>query len=167
MSNYRRAYVPGGRYFFTVVCWRRRPLLASPERVALLREALRTVRRARPFDIDAMVVMPEHLHCIWRLPAGDTDYSSRWRDIKKYVTRRIDEDAGRVWQARFWEHVLRDERDWRRHVDYIHYNPVKHGLVARVGEWPYSSFALAVRRGWYDADWGGVAPRGIDDIECE
>ena len=127
----------------------------------MLRSAFRSVRAARPFAIEAIVVLPDHWHCIWRLPEGDGDYSGRWREIKKFVTRRIDNGQVPVWQPRFWEHCLRDETDWRHHVDYIHYNPVKHGLVSRVRDWPYSSFRLAVRKGWYDLDWGSTHPPNI------
>lgn len=153
MSDYRRVIIPGGVFFFTVVTHERAPLFSSDERVELLRAAFRKVKAARPFHIDAMVVLPDHLHCIWRLPEGDGDYSGRWREIKKAASREIDARInGRgerpVWQRRFWEHAIRDEADWRRHVDYIHYNPVKHGLVARPGDWPRSSFGRAVACGW-------------------
>ena len=109
----------------------------------------------RPFHIDGFVVLPDHLHAIWRLPAGDSDFSSRWREIKKAVTNGLGGSfAGAVWQRRFWEHLLRDEQDWRRHMDYIHFNPVKHGLVQRPRDWAHSSFATCVAKGWYDEDWG-------------
>ncbi len=108
---------------------------------------------ARPFQVDAIVVLPEHLHCIWRMPEGDADFSSRWREIKKAASRQIDTSPNSrnerpVWQRRYWEHAIRDEEDWRRHVDYIHYNPVKHGLVNQPGEWSWSSFGSAVAKGW-------------------
>ena len=106
--------------------------------------------------IEGYLVLPEHLHCIWTLPAGDADYMNRWRLIKTWFTKHCDpvlRGAG-VWQKRYWEHVLRDEHDYARHVDYIHYNPVKHGLVASVGDWSYSSFERFVKAGVYPPDWG-------------
>jgi putative transposase len=170
--QYRRAFFLGGSYFFTVVTERRRPLLATPEAIDLLRNALRTVRAARPFTIDAIVILPDHLHCIWTLPPEDIDFSTRWRLIKTWFTKHYDPElrptphparsakgAQMLWQQRFWEHALRDEVDFARHVDYIHYNPVKHGLVAAVGTWPYSSFHRYVDKGIYPVDWGG---NGID-----
>ena len=165
MSKYRRFYVPGGCYFFTLVCWRRQPLLGRAEYVALLREALRGVMDERPFRIDAMVVLPDHLHCIWQLPVADADFSNRWREVKKRVTRAA--GTSDFWQPRFWEHALRDENDWRRHVDYIHYNPVRHGLVNRPRDWPHSSFHQAVLRGWRESDWGEAAPPDIQAMDFE
>ena len=172
MSDYRRVIVPGGVFFFTVVTHDRIPLFDCDERVEVLRGAFRKVKAARPFHIDAMVVLPDHLHCIWRLPDDDGDFSGRWREIKKAVSREIDTRTNArgerpVWQRRFWEHAIRDETDWRRHVDYIHYNPVKHGLVARACEWPWSSFGRAVAMGWYEASWGAVAPADVVGMEVE
>jgi len=173
MSEYRRVYIPGGSYFFTVVTYRRRPVFSESCNVAVLRAAFKQVMAAKPFEIDAIVVLPDHLHCLWRLPNGDADFSGHWREIKKYVSKRIG-DSGRrpgerdVWQRRFWEHAIRDENDWRRHVDYIHFNPVKHGLVSSPGEWPYSSFRKFVSAGWYDVGWGaGGLPDNIKNIDCE
>ncbi len=155
MSDYRRAYVPGGCYFFTVVTHGRRPVFSAPEPVQLLRAALRSEMTRRPFQIDGFVVLPDHLHALWRLPAGDADFSSRWREIKKFVTNGLGGSAaGTVWQRRFWEHLVRDEQDWRQHMDYIHFNPVKHGLAQRPRDWAYSSFASSVAKGWYDENWG-------------
>ena len=171
MSDYRRSYIPGGCYFFTVVCWQRRPVFDRPERFDLLREAFRVVKKTRPFSMDTIVVLPNHLHCIWQLPKDDSDYSSRWREIKKYVTRRITPapttTAAQLWQPRFWEHCIRDAEDWRRHVDYIHYNPVKHGLSSTAREWKYSSFLSAVRRGWYQLDWGRACPENLKEMNRE
>ena len=126
----------------------------------------------RPFAIDAMVVLPEHLHCIWRMPDSDSDYSSRWREIKKAVSRQICSvtnscNERMLWQRRFWEHAIRDQEDWRRHVDYIHYNPVKHGLVDHPGEWRWSSFDRAVSRGWYEPSWGDSEPEYVARMNCE
>ena len=152
MSNYRRTNIPGGTYFFTVVTHDRAPIFINEWRVEVMRQALRKVMVVRPFQIDAIVVLPEHLHCIWRMPDGDADYSSRWREIKKAASRQIDTTTNNrnermVWQRRFWEHAIHDEADWRKHMDYIHYNPVKHGLANRPGEWRWSSFGNAVRKG--------------------
>lgn len=192
--KYRRAWIPGGSYFFTVVTDHRRPLLATESAVEVLRQAFRTVRAKRPFAVDAMVVLRDHLHCIWTLPPGDVDFATRWRLIKTWFTKHCDPDlldeapgyaaltrptnvtdgginAGTqaggevsgdaaltrsraVWQNRYWEHVLRDEADYERHADYIHYNPVKHGLVASAGDWPYSSFRRFVTVGLYPENWG-------------
>ena len=165
MVIYRRNRVPGGCYFFTVTLLDRSSGMLL-ERIEDLREAFRSVRRERPFAIQAMVVLPDHLHCIWRLPPGDGDYSLRWREIKARFSRcvpagewrspgRVNQGERGIWQRRFWEHTLRDDRDVEKHVDYIHYNPVKHGYVSRVADWPYSSFHRFVRLGVYPMDWGG------------
>ena len=172
MSNYRRAYLPGGIYFFTVVTFNRVPIFTDEDRVEALRQALRKVMATRPFEIDAMVILPEHLHCIWCMPEGDADYSSRWREIKKDVPRQIDtatnaRNERMVWQRRFCEHAIRDEEDWRRHMDYIHYNPVKHGLASCPSEWAWSSFDNAVSRGWYEQTWGDREPVTIVGMDCE
>jgi putative transposase len=171
MSHYHRAYIPGGVYFFTLVTLNRAPIFADPAHIALLRQAFCKVMRARPFKIDAIVILPDHLHCIWRLPEGDADYSARWREIKKMASRQISPVSNQrherpVWQRRFWEHVIRDEDDWHRHLDYIHYNPVKHGLASHPSVWPWSSFNHAVSKGWYDATWGEREPSNIAQMDC-
>lgn len=166
--RYRRANTPGGTYFFTVVTYRRRPILCDPAHVRLLREAFATVKQRRPFAIDAFVLLPDHLHCIWTLPADDSDYSTRWMLVKSYFTRRctpsvkmarspalLHKREQTVWQHRYWEHQIRDDRDFERHCDYIHFNPVKHRHVGRVVDWPYSSFHRFVRDGIYPSDWAG------------
>jgi putative transposase len=165
MPNYRRALVPGATYFFTVVTFRREPLLASPNAVQALRQSIAAVRRVLPFAIGAWVVLPDHMHAIWVLPDGDSDYSTRWGRIKAEFTRRsgIRHASGHglyasVWQPRFWEHLIRNERDAAAHMDYLHFNPVKHGLVTRVRDWPYSSFHRCVRDGLYPPDWGTSEP---------
>jgi len=172
MSHYRRTSIPGGTFFFTVVTWNRRPIFTCEENVEKLRHAFRKVKKTRPFEIDAIVVLPDHLHCIWRLPDNDNDFSGRWREIKKATSRLIDPHSDtrnerKVWQRRFWEHTIRDENDWRRHMDYIHYNPVKHKYAARPGDWPWSSFLRCVARGWYPATWGYVAPEEIAGFDFE
>ena len=162
MGFYRRNFIPGGTYFFTVALTdRKRDWLVR--HINLLRLAFRRAKRERPFTIDAIVVLPEHLHCVWTLPPGDADYSHRWRLIKARFSKDpllagapIHQSAKgeyNVWQRRFWEHTVRDEADLLAHVDYIHYNPVKHGLVTRVSDWPYSSFHRFVRMVWLSADW--------------
>lgn len=165
MVSYRRNVIPGASYFFTVTLLDRASRLLV-ERIADLRDVFRAVRAQRPFVMDAVVVLPDHLHCVWTLPPGDADYALRWREIKSGFSRRIPAGERRtpgrvnkgergVWQRRYWEHTLRNERDVERHIDYIHYNPVKHGHVSRVVEWPYSSFHEFARKGVYPADWGG------------
>lgn len=158
--HYRRAIVPGGTFFFTLVTDLRRPILASDEAIGALRDAFRYVRQSRPFDIDTIVVMPDHLHCIWNLPPGDTDFSTRWRLIKTRFTKHCPDVARRkkgeqaIWQHRYWEDQIRDETNFVRHVDNIHYNPVKHSLVRSPAEWPYSGFGRYVEAGVCAPDWG-------------
>ena len=177
--KYRRAFVPGGSFFFTVVTHQRRALFSSTESVEVLRNAFRTVRSTHPFEVEAMVVLPNHLHSIWTLPPDDTDFATRWRLIKTWFTKhcdpalRITPDVSRasrqeqaLWQHRYWEHALRDENDFIRHVEYIHFNPVKHGLASSAIEWPYSSFHRYVAAKMYDADWG-CGEMDFDDIGHE
>jgi putative transposase len=165
--DYRRAKIKGGSYFFTVVTYGRNKILTNNENVFLLREAFRHVMEGHPFILDAFILLPDHLHCIWTLPEGDMDFSKRWRLVKSYFTKKCDHEhkntpnASRkkkneqaVWQRRFWEHLIRDDEDYLRHVEYIHYNPVKHGLVKAPKDWPYSSFHKYVREGKYDLNWG-------------
>ncbi len=171
MSRYRRATAGGSSYFFTVVAYRRQPILCDDSIRNALRAAIVRVRVARPFEIDAWVLMPDHLHCVWTLPEGDADFSSRWMKIKRSVSLACGEEYRRddllsasklkhrestIWQRRFWEHQIRDEEDFARHVDYIHFNPVKHGHVQQVADWPYSTFHRYVRDGVYAQAWGGV-----------
>jgi len=167
MTEYRRNFRPGGCYFFTQVTYDRRPWLCNQGARRALRSAIEKVRLKLPFAIAAWVLLPEHLHCIWQLPEGDSDYSARWRLIKTFVTKQRDEsweilgkgDSRKkrqeqtLWQRRFWEHTIRDDEDYRRHCDYIHYNPVKHGLCLAPREWPYSSFHRFVKEGRCESDW--------------
>ena len=167
MTRYRRDQTRGATWFFTVnLADRRKRLLV--QRIELLRTAFSTVREDHPFEIDAIVVLPEHLHAIWTLPEGDGDFPLRWRQIKAAFSRGIDSCEPRsrsrhiraergIWQRRYWEHRVRDEADLERHVDYIHFNPVKHGHVARVADWQWSSFHRDVRRGVLPIDWAGEA----------
>ena len=166
MAHYRRNFLPGGSYFFTVnLADRRRALLT--EHIDLLRAAFRQVRARHPFAIEAAVTLPDHLHAIWTLPNGDADFATRWRLIKSAFSRglprgerisasRAAKDERGIWQRRYWEHTLRDEDDFVRHLDYIHFNPVKHGHAVRVRDWPFSSFHRRVRLGAYPIDWAGV-----------
>lgn len=166
MTEYRRHFVLGGTYFFTVnLAERSRRLLV--EHIVLLRRAFVETQREHPFELDAAVILPDHLHAIWTLPPGDADYSMRWRKIKACFSRnlprterrsdsRIDKGERGIWQRRFWEHAIRDEDDLRRHMDYIHYNPVKHGHCRRVVDWPYSTFQRYAASGVYAHDWAGV-----------
>jgi putative transposase len=162
---YRRAKVAGGTYFFTVnLAERKRTLLV--EHVDLLRTAVQKVKSAHRFYIDAMVILPDHVHAVWTLPVGDCDYATRWMLIKAGFSRQIARDERRnksrlakgergIWQRRYWEHLIRDEMDYARHMDYVHYNPVKHGYVERVVDWPYSTFHRCVKSGVYTEDWAG------------
>jgi putative transposase len=169
MVLYRRNRVPGGTFFFTLTLANRRSTLLTTH-IDLLRESWRAVRHRWLFETVAMVVLPERLHAVWRLPAGDDDFPGRGRAIKAQFTPRLgrrgvamplrQNGAYRLWQPRYWERTLRDDVDLQRHVDYIHYNPVKHALAGRVADWPYSSFHRYARLGRLSADWGG---KPVDD----
>jgi putative transposase len=165
MPNYRRAFVPGGCWFFTVNLLDRQSTLLS-DSVELLRDAVRATRQSHPFHIDAMVVLPDHLHAVWSLPPDDADFSVRWRLIKTRFAKAIPpgerlspvrqaRNERGIWQRRFWEHLIRDERDYARHLEYCYINPVKHGLVRRVCDWPHSSFHRDVQAGIFPIDWAG------------
>ena len=165
MPDYRRNRVPGGTYFFTVNLLERKYGLLV-EYIDCLREAVRMVRLNQPFHIDAWVVLPDHMHCVWTLPEGDADYSSRWKAIKIAFSKsmpkterlsavRIAKGERGIWQRRYWEHTIRGEQDYAAHVDYCHINPLKHGLVKQVADWPYSSFHALVKAGVYPANWAG------------
>jgi putative transposase len=170
MSRYRRAWVPGATYFFTVNLRNRRNDLLT-RHISLLRETVRITKARHPFHIDAWVVLPEHMHCLWTLPEDDADFARRWKVIKQLLSRGLDTteplspvqlargERG-IWQRRYWEHLIRDDLDYQRHTDYIHFNPVKHGHVAHVRDWPYSSFHRAVRDGIYPMDWAGGNDEG-------
>jgi putative transposase len=171
MPNYRRAFIPGGCWFFTVNLLDRRQTLLV-DHIAELRNAIAATRQDYSFMIDAFVVLPDHLHAVWTLPPGDTDFSTRWRLIKNRFARalpkhekrsdvRIARNERGIWQRRFWEHLIRDEPDYERHIEYCYINPLKHRHVARVCDWPHSSFHRDVRAGLFPEDWGGdVATSG-------
>jgi len=165
MPEYRRNRVPGATYFFTVNLRDRRCDLLVTQ-IDALREAMRAVRKRSPFHVDAWVVLPDHMHCLWTLPEADADFPGRWRDIKTAFSKSLPPIEQRstvmfrrgergIWQRRYWEHTIRDQRDYAVHMDYVHFNPVKHGLVDRPTDWPFSSFRRCVARGLYSADWLG------------
>lgn len=165
MTQYRRHFRQGGTYFFTVnIANRSLPLLTR--HIHLLRQAFISVRNDLPFTQDAVIILPDHLHTIWTLPQGDSDFSTRWKKIKARFSRSIavttpaspsrkQKGERNIWQRRFWEHVIRNDLDYQRHLDYIHYNPVKHGYCSQVKDWPYSSFHSYVAAGVYTEDWTG------------
>ncbi len=163
MTAYRRNVVAGGTYFFTVNLADRRGSLLT-DNIDLLRTAFRATRLRHPFTIEAIAVLPDHLHAIWTLPEGDGDFATRWRLIKTMFSRglpraeavsasRLRKHERAIWQRRYWEHSIRDDDDFARHIDYIHFNPVKHGHVQRVQDWPFSSFHRMIRLGLYPAEW--------------
>jgi putative transposase len=165
MVQYRRNFIPGGTYFFTVALMDRRADTLT-NYLSELRQAFRVCRAERPFSIDAVVILPDHLHVVMTLPPDDWDFSGRWKRIKGLFSRVV---AARdrslrpnargeyaVWQRRFWEHTIRDDSDFERHVDYVHHNPIKHGYVTRVADWPHSSFHRYVKLGVLPNDWAGV-----------
>jgi len=165
MPRYRRVKIEGGTYFFTVTLVDRSSDLLV-RHIDRLRRTYASVQQHRPFETIAICVLPDHLHAVWQLPAGDADFSRRWSLIKSGFSRGLAAGAPRspskiskrergLWQRRYREHAIRDDDDLERHVDYIHYNPVKHGLVDRVCDWPHSSFKNFVSRGDLPVDWGG------------
>ena len=168
MPNWRRNFVPGGTYFFTVVTHQRRPIFDSPDARTILGNVMRESQQTHPFEVRAIVLLPDHLHCIWCMPRGDSGYSGRWQWIKTHFTKRWLASGGTngevsqgrkndgrlgVWQPKFWEHTIEEEDDFENHFDYIHYNPVKHGYVRCPSDWQWSSFHRWVRRGVYTKDW--------------
>ena len=165
MTSYRRNFIAGASFFFTVNLAERRQRLLT-QHIDVLRTAFRETRRRHPFTIDAVAVLPDHLHAVWTLPQGDADFATRWRLIKSSFSRSL--PAGErisnsraakgergIWQRRYWEHTIRDESDFARHIDYVHINPIKHGYVTRVRDWPHSSFHRMVKLGIYPEDWAG------------
>ncbi len=169
MPNYRRPNIPGACWFFTVNLLDRKTCLLT-DHIEELRAATREIKGRFPFQIDAMVILPDHIHAIWTLPPDDADFSVRWRRIKAIFSKSLPQTEWRstvrqkrgergIWQRRFWEHAIRDEEDYRRHVDYCYYNPVKHGYVEEIADWPHSSYHRDVKAGRYPADGRGK----IDD----
>ncbi len=194
MPEYRRGRIKGGTYFFTLVTQDRQPILTDAEVRKALREGIEEVRQSLPFIIEAWVLLPDHLHTIWTLPEGDANYQARWAITKRAVTKRCiskvseknqinmvrkthptyldntlcasmqKRQEGGFWQRRFWEHVIRDEADFHRYLDYLHWNPVKHGYVKTPLDWPYSTLHRFVAQGIYPANWGGG---GVDEYSSE
>ena len=177
MSNYRRAKFEGGYYFFTVITYKRRPFLVSELARHHLRRAFEKMRTKRYFETIAFCLLPEHLHCIWKLPENDADSSTRWRKIKNNFSQTVDGSIlplvgstklGKskrevpIWQRRFWEHTIRDEKDYEAHMDYVHINPVKHGYVDKARDWPFSTFHRCVELGLYPEDWGSCTEFELD-----
>ena len=163
MPDYRRLRVPGGTYFFTVNLSDRNSTLLT-DQIDLLRDCVRRVRHRRRFHIDAWVILPDHMHALWTLPEDDSNYAYRWQAIKMLFSRQIVDGERRskaaaargergIWQRRYWEHMIRNEADYAAHMDYIHFNPVKHGVAASPANWPHSTFRRAVANGLYPPDW--------------
>jgi putative transposase len=173
MPNYRRSR-HGSTFFFTVVARQRRRILCNAVVRQALRDTLNEIRTIRPFHIDAWVLLPDHLHCIWTLPPGDADYPARWGWIKKEVTQRVNRnapvkstDSSSIWQPRYWEHTIRGAADFKAHCDYIHFNPVKHGYVRDPARWRWSTFHGFVTKGLYPQGWGRSEIRFPDRIGSE
>jgi len=169
MSDYRRVHTPGGTVFLTLVTYQRLPIFADAQAIADLRKAIAVMRSEMPFELTAAIVLPDHLHFLWTLPPDDCNYSKRVGRLKVLFTHalrgkkalpknvslsRQKHRESDVWQRRFWEHTIRDEVDLIKHLDYLHYNPVKHGLVTCPHQWQYSSFHRYVEQGMYGRDWG-------------
>jgi putative transposase len=176
MPNYLRHWRPGGTYFFTHVLRARGDNDLLVRHIEALREAVRITRRKHPFGILGWVVLPDHLHCVIELPAGDADFARRWCLIKMLFSRQVPTGEMRsmlmlkrgergIWQRRYWEHCIRDDEDLRRHLDYIHINPLKHGLVECVADWPYSTFHRSVQQGLYPANWAGSGEQDALDFD--
>jgi putative transposase len=174
MPNYIRNWVPGGTYFFTVNLLERKGNDLLVREVDLLRESVRTVKTAHPFEIIAWVVLPEHMHCVWKLTEGDSDFALRWRGIRSLFSRgltktdfrsdvRIQRGERGIWQRRYIEHTIRDDRDLSNHIDYIHFNPVKHHHSNRPRDWPHSSFHRYVREGILNIDWAASPTLDIEE----
>ncbi len=167
MRSFRRLRLAGESYFFTVVTFERRPLFANASAITAFRDAQAQVASKHPFVIEAEAILPDHIHSVWSLPEDDAEYATRWMLIKSGTSRRLAQTVNlppvsesrrrkrevAVWQRRYWEHVIRDEKDFVRHVDYIHYNPVKHGLVENPEDWPYSTYQLFYDAGEYSSGW--------------
>jgi putative transposase len=176
VSDYRRYFVKGGTYFFTLVTYGRRPILTTGEGRRFLRESILAVHKEQPLQLIATVLLPDHWHCVISLPPADSDYSTRLKKIKRKFTDRwlltglpeatVTKAQARrgergIWQPRFWEHTVRDTKDLERCVDYVHWNPRKHHLVPRIRDWPWSSFHRFAEKGHYDLDWGGTEPAAL------
>ena len=180
MPTYVRWREEGATYFFTVVTYRRQRILTKEDCRRILREAIASVRVRLPFEMPAFVILPDHLHCLWSLPKSEDDFPARWRQIKAIFTHEYLSSGGRdwdvtqqsrhqdrrgIWQPRYWEHRIRDDRDYERYRDYIHLNPVMHGYVANSEDWPWSSFHRHVQLGWLDPHWPGSSPVDLPEVK--
>ncbi len=170
MPEYRRSWVQGGTFFFTLVTYNRNPIFSSNTNFQLFLKTWNDVQSLHPFESIAACVLPDHIHAIWKLPEDDADYPMRWKEIKRLFTQEYNRNNQKgmvrsqsqqiqgeatIWHRRYWEHTIRDQDDLNAHIDYVHINPLKHGLVNMVKEWPWSSFHRYVRMGIYPSDWGG------------
>jgi putative transposase len=179
MPEYRRSRVQGGTYFFTLVTYNRRPLFASKSNCELLVRVWNDVRSRHPFESVAACILPDHIHAIWTLPEGDDDYPMRWKEIKRLLTQEYKREnvdgmprtksqqtqgEATLWHRRYWEHTICDQDDLNAHIDYVHINPLKHGLVSMVKDWPWSSFHRYVKAGVYPDDWGGKPDMKLMDV---
>jgi putative transposase len=179
MPDYRRIFQKGGTYFFTVVTYQRAPILIDTNSVSLLRKCIEEVSATHPFRVDAFVILPDHVHTIWQLPENDCDYSVRWKKIKALFTKRygrhrsdlpdsfLKKGEKGIWQRRYWEHLIRDQEDYDRHLDYIHYNPVKHNFAISAIDWEASSFVKFVNKGAYQIDWGQNVSKELQRLDFE
>ncbi|UCC63023.1 MAG: transposase [Anaerolineae bacterium] len=171
MPNFRRYYVPNAIYFIVAVTKDRRPVFADAADVDLLFDVLRQVRQRKPFRLLAYSIIPDHINLLLR-PTGEGNISRIMLSIKRSFTLRFKElnhvtGSLNLWQARFWDHIIRDEKDLHRHFDYIHYNPVKHGLVTRPEDYPHSSYRHWLEKGYYEPGWGHVEPQSVKDMDFE
>ncbi|MGD0959878.1 MAG: transposase [Methylomonas sp.] len=176
MTEYRRFYLLNCVWFFTVNLAERKSNRLLLDHIDLLRDAFRYAKRQKPFSVDAIVILPDHLHCLWTLPENDHNYSIRWNMLKGHFSRNIGKgekisnsrekrrERG-IWQRRFWGHLIMNQEDYNRHFDYIHWNPVKHGWVTNVKDWPYSSFHRCVNKGIYTSAWGENQKYDIEGVE--
>ncbi len=180
MTNYRRIYIPGSTLFFTLITYKRQKFLTSETARHCLKSAWRLVNKNHPFELTALVLLPDHLHCIWKLPKEDVNFSMRWSKIKKHFSKNylslsngykpqrtrsmMKRNESGLWQRRFWDHIIRNDQDFINHLNYIHYNPVKHGLVDSPSDWPYSTFHKYVKLDFYEKDWGSD-PIEFDKIQ--
>lgn len=173
--------MPGATYFFTIVTYQRRPMLTGDLARDVLHKAFQATIERYPFSLDAICLLPDHIHCMWTLPDHDGNFSLRWSFLKSLFTRQYREAGGvegkvnlsrekrreaGIWQRRFWEHMIRDDADYQNHLNYIHYNPVRHGLVKRVKDWKWSSFHRFVCLGLYDLEWGSDGIINLPEL-CE
>jgi putative transposase len=181
MTNYRRANFPGGYYFFTVITYNRRKFLTTDLARGCLHHVWQEIKSRRPFELVAVCLLPEHLHCVWKLPEDDCDFSIRWSSIKGVFSREYNKQRksrsdsrpsllrrreSALWQRRYWEHQIRDENDLQSHVDYIHYNPIKHNLVKNLDDWPWSTYPRYLKEGFYGGMTSTQISESADAITC-